>query len=163
VLASIPFQVYEFATSPVPNAVMLGGDGIPGNLPDAVRGIPVNQKASTLYFLHTARIDRRRNENEVREGKVFELAQYIIRYADGEVVKIPVRSELDIDDYRQRQPSALPGAFLAWTKPAGDTNLTPIAMQWTNPRPGVVIASIDLEYGKDRVGVPTLLAVSAVK
>jgi hypothetical protein len=83
--------------------------------------------------------------------------------ADGEVVKIPVRSELDIDDYRQRQPSALPGAFLAWTKPAGDTNLTAFAMPWTNPRPGVVIASIDLEYGKDRVGVPTLLAVSAVK
>lgn len=163
VLASIPFQVYEFATSPVPNAVMLGGNGIPGNLPDAVRGIPVNQKASTLYFLHTARIDRRRNENEVREGRVFELAQYVIRYADGGVVKIPVRSELDIDDYRQRQPSALPGAFLAWTKPAGSTNLTAFAMPWTNPRPGVVIASIDLEYGKDRVGVPTLLAVSAVK
>jgi beta-galactosidase len=34
-------------------------------------------------------------------------------------------------------------------------------MQWNNPRPDVVIASIDLEYGKDRRGVPVLLALTA--
>ena len=33
--------------------------------------------------------------------------------------------------------------------------------QWNNPRPDVVIATIDLVYGKDRRGVPALLAVTA--
>ncbi|HEY3283347.1 MAG TPA: hypothetical protein VGN26_13850, partial [Armatimonadota bacterium] len=33
--------------------------------------------------------------------------------------------------------------------------------QWTNPRPGVQIESVDLVYGKDRRGVPALLALTA--
>ncbi len=33
--------------------------------------------------------------------------------------------------------------------------------QWNNPRPDVPITSLDLVYGKDRRGVPALLAVTA--
>jgi hypothetical protein len=35
--------------------------------------------------------------------------------------------------------------------------------QWTNPRPGVAIATIDLLPGKDNAGVPVLLALTAAR
>jgi len=162
-LAGVPFNVYEFPTSPVPNAVMLRGDGIPGNLTEAVNGIAVGQKVSALFFLQAARIDRRRNSDEIRDGKSFEMAKYVVRYADGTTLDIPIRSELDVEDYRQATPQGLPGALLAWTKSVGDTNLVAYSMPWTNPRSTVAINSIDLVYGKDRVGIPALLAITAVK
>ena len=161
--AGVPFTVYEFPTSPVPNSVMLGGSGIPGNLPEAVTGIPVGQKVSALFFLQAARIDRRRNADEIRDGKIFEMAKYVIHYADGQVLQVPIRSELDVEDYRQKSPQGLPGALLAWTKPMGDSNLAAYSMPWTNPRPTVSITSVDLVYGKDRVGIPSLLAITAVR
>ena len=163
VLGSVPFVVYEFPTSPVPNSIMLRGDGIPGNLADSVTGIPVGQKVSALFFLQAARIDRRRSPDEIRDGKAFEMAKYVIHYADGQTIEVPIRAELDVEDYRQKSPTGLPGALLAWTKSAGDTPLSAYSMPWTNPRPGVVITSFDLIYGKDRVGIPALLAVTAVR
>jgi beta-galactosidase len=163
--ANVPFDVYEFSTSPVPTAVILGGSGVPGNLPDHVDGIKVGQKANALFFLQTARIDQPRNDQENREGKRFELARYVVTYADGTVVKVPVFEELDVDNYRQKNPRDLPGARVAWSKAFADgsDSATAYVMQWTNPRPDVVIATIGLQYGNDRRGVPVLLAVTAAK
>ncbi|MBC8100978.1 MAG: hypothetical protein H7Z41_00120, partial [Cytophagales bacterium] len=161
----VPFSVYDFATSPVPNAVMLGGNGVPGGLPEAVRGIPVNRKADALFFLHTARLDSQRNEREVREKKQYEMARYVVTYSDGKTVTVPVYAEISIGDYRPKSPaSGLSGASLAWTKPYAGTDRAAAAyqMQWNNPRPDTAIASLDLEYGPDRRGVPALLAVTAV-
>lgn len=161
--SGVPFQVFSFATSPVPNAVMLGADGIPNNLSDAVRGIPVNRKADALFFLQAARIDQRRDERERRENKRYEMARYVITYADGEKATIPLYSEIDLDDYKQEAPRAIPGAQIAWLRPYEGTPFTAVAYmkQWDNPRPTVAIQSIDLEYGPDRRGVPALLAVTA--
>jgi beta-galactosidase len=161
--ANVPYNVYEFATSPVPTVVMLGGNGVPGNLPDAVTGIPVNRKADALFFLQTARIDARRNADEIRQGKRYEMADYVIHYADGQSVKVPITSEIDVDDYRQKAPAALSGAQIAWTRPYTGTDYSAVAysMQWNNPRPNVEIRSIDLVYGPDRRGVPALLAITA--
>jgi hypothetical protein len=165
IFSGVPYQIYDFPTSPVPTAVMLGGPGIPNNLPDAVRSIPVNRRADALFFLHTARIDQRRNEREVREKKQYEMARYVVTYADGQKVAVPVYAEIDIDEYRQQgTPRALPGAQIAWTRAYDGTPFVAVAYakQWDNPRPNIAIQSIDLEYGKDRRGVPVLLAVTAV-
>jgi beta-galactosidase len=161
--AGVPFTIYQFATSPVPNAVMLKGEGIPGNLPEAVRGIPVGQKADALFFLQTARIDNRRNAQEIREKKHDEMARYIVTYTDGQRVTIPVYAEIDVDDYRQESPRTLPGAQIGWEKKFPGTSYSAVAyvMQWNNPRPAVAIRSVDLEYGADRRGVPVLLALTA--
>jgi hypothetical protein len=35
------------------------------------------------------------------------------------------------------------------------------SVQWTNPRPDAAIESIDLLPGKDKAGVPALLALTA--
>ena len=162
--AGVTYQIYDFPTSPVPNAVMLGGSGVPGNLHDAVRGIPVNRKADDLFFLQAARIDQRRSGDEIKAGKQVELAAYVVHYADGKTGIVPVYAEINVDDYKQTgEPRALPGAQIAWTRRYPGTDQTAVAysQQWTNPRPDVVITSVDLEYGKDRRGVPALLALTA--
>lgn len=165
IFAGVPFSVYRFATSPVPESVMLGGPNIPGNLPEAVRGISVNRKADALFFLQTARIDRRRSDQEKKDGKSFEIARYIVTYTDGQTATVPVRSEIEIDDYKQDKTGTrvLPGAQVGWMRSYENTPFIAVAyvQQWDNPRPGVEIVSVALEYGMDKeVGVPALLAVT---
>jgi len=163
VFAGVPFQVYDFPTSPVPTVVMLGGGGVPNNPPQEVRGIPVGRKADALFFLHTARLDARRNRDELKKDKRYEMLRYVITYADGKTEAVPVEAEIDIDDYRQKGPRAIPGAQIAWTRPWEGTEYTAVAysMQWNNPRPDVAIQSIDVQYGKEKRGVPVLIAVTA--
>lgn len=163
-LGGVPFDIYEFRTSPVPTVIMLGGSGVPGGLPQSVTGIPVGRKADALFFLQAARIDQRRNDQEVREQKAFEIAHYVITYADGQTATVPIRAEIDVDDYRQKTPALLPGAQLAWTHKYRDRAESAVAyvQQWTNPRPDVAIQSISLAYGiSPRRGVPALIAVTA--
>lgn len=163
--AGVPYNVWDFPTSPVPTVVMLGGPGVPGNLPEEVRGIPVGQKADALFFLQTARMDARRDEREVREGKQYVMATYLVTYADGQTAEVPIVAEGNIDSFQQKQPTALPGAQIAWTKPYEGTEFSAVvySMQWNNPRPEVEIRSIDLVYGPDRRGVPALIAVTAAR
>lgn len=161
--AGVPFDIFEFATSPVPDAIMLGGDGVPNNPPKAVNGIPVGRQADALFFLLAARIDQRLNDDDRRKHRRFEMARFVVNYADGQTAEIPIYSEEDVDNYRQKEPRPLPGAQIAWTRPYAATGETAVAYlkQWTNPRPGVEIKSLDFAYGKDPRGVPALLALTA--
>ncbi|MCF7733087.1 MAG: hypothetical protein K9N23_15465, partial [Akkermansiaceae bacterium] len=164
VFGGVNYHVYEMPTSPVPQVLMLGGNGVPGNLPEAITDIPVNAKADALFFLHTARLDRRMDDRERQEKKRFELCKYIIHYADGQTAEVPVIAEVDIDDFCQRDPQPIPGAQIAWTAKFDDSDEHAVvyAKQWNNPRPDTAIKSVDLVYGKDRDrGVPVLLAVTA--
>jgi beta-galactosidase len=162
-LAGVSYDIYDFPTSPVPTCIMLAGPKVPGQLPAQVTGIPVNRRADALFFLHTARIDRRRNEKEKKDGQQHEIVRYVIRYADGRDEVLPIYSELDIDDYRVKQPQALPGAQLAWTRPYEGTEFhaAVYAKQWTNPRPEVEIRSLDIVSGDSDRGTAALLAVTA--
>ncbi len=161
--AGVPFEVYDFPTSPVPTVVMLDGQGVPGKLPQQASGIPVNRKADALFFLHTARMDQRRNADEIKQRKPYEMLRYVVHYADGQKAEVPVYAEIDIDDYRQRVPAALPGAQLAWTRAYEGTEFSAVAYskQWNNPRPDVAIKSIDMVYGANKRGVPVLLGITA--
>jgi beta-galactosidase len=163
--AGVKYNLYEMPTSPVPQVLMLGGSGVPGNLPGSIAAIPVHTKADALFFLHTARLDRRRNDREREENKRYELCKYLIHYADGQTAELPVFAELDIDHFEQREPQSLSGAQLAWTArfEGSDTSAALYAKQWNNPRPQVEIESVDLLPGKDKDrGVPALLALTAV-
>jgi beta-galactosidase len=163
-LAGVKFNVYEFATSPVPTAVMLRGPGVPGNLPEQATGIPVGRKADALFFLQAARIDQPRSNQERKENKRIELAKYVIHYADGKSEEAPLCLEIDVDGYKQPGgPRPLPGAQIGWVGKYEGTEFQAVAYvkQWNNPRPEVPITAIDLVYGKDRRGVPALLAVTA--
>jgi hypothetical protein len=161
--AGVLYDVYDFPTSPVPTAVMLAGGGVPGVSQQEVTGILVHQKASALFFLQAARIDARRSPDEVKRGAKYVMAKYVVHYADGQTAEIPIRPEIDVEEYHQKTPTPIPGAQIAWTLPyaGSDQTATAYSMQWNNPRPGVPIDTIDLAYGPDRRGVPVLLAVTA--
>ena len=165
VLAGVPYQVFEFATSPVPTVIMLGGAGVPNDPPEEVRGIAIGATADALFFLQTARLDARRNRDEIRDGKQFEMLRYVVKYADGQTADIPVYAEIDLDDYHPQEPAAIPGAQIAWTKAYEGTDRTAVAYskQWNNPRPEVPIESLDMVYGPDRRGVPALIALTAAR
>ena len=164
-MAGVMYDIFEFATSPVPTAIMLGGPGVPNRLPREVRDIPVNQKADALFFLQAARIDHRRSPRDVKAGEKWDMAHYVIHYADGKTVDVPIYSEIDVDNFRQTEPRVISGAQIAWTKKYEGTRFSAVAYskQWNNPRPDETIASIDLVYGPDHAGVPVLLAVTAGK
>ena len=122
---------------------------LPDKLPKAIHNIAVKRKADALFFLHTARLDARRNPQEIKTKKKYEMLRYVIHYADGKSVNVPIYSEIDIDAYRQKLPRALPGAQIAWTRPYkdADENAVAYSKQWNNPRPDVEIKSIDMVYG----------------
>jgi hypothetical protein len=115
-----------------------------------------------LFFLMAARIDRRRNPDEIKKGTNFELARFVVHYEDGKTAEVPVYAELQLENYRQRTPIAVPGSQLAWTRSYEGTDQVAVAysVQWTNDRPTVPITSFDLLPGKDRAGVPALLAAT---
>ena len=166
-LSGVPFDIYEMATSPVPNALMISGNNIPGDLPKEITGIAVNAKADALFFLHAARIDKHHDDRTRarREGKDIEIAKYLIHYADGETLELPINIEKDVENYIQKTPAILPGAQLAWTKPyeSGEGSSAAYMKQWSNPRPEVEIATIDILPGKDNAGVPVVLAITAAQ
>jgi hypothetical protein len=163
-LASVTYDIYDFPTSPVPTVLMLAGPGLPGKLPKEVTGIPVGRRADALFFLQAGRINRPMDARERKEGKRFELMHYVVHYADGTSETVPVMSEIDVDNYRQASPKALPGAQIAWVKPYEGTEFQAVAysMQWNNPHPEKEIASLDAVSGPDpgRGGV-ALLAITA--
>ena len=161
-LAGVKYDIFDFKTSPVPTCIMLGAPGIPNNPAAEVKGIPVGKKVDALFFLHTARIDRKRTPEEIAAGKKFEMLRYVVHYKDGAEEIIPIYSEIDIGDYKVKTASPLPGAQLAWTKPYAGTEFSAAvySKQWTNPRPDVEIQSIDMLYGPDKHGVPALLGIS---
>jgi beta-galactosidase len=163
--AGVSYQVFEFATSPVPTVIMLGGPGIPNNPPQEVKGIPVNRKADALFFLHTARLDQRRNQQEVKQDARYEMLRYVVTYADGGTESIPIYAEIDIEHYVQKSPAAIPGAQIAWVRPYEGTDLSAVAYskQWNNPHPEKEIKTLDVVYGAQRRGVPAVLAITAAE
>jgi hypothetical protein len=164
VLGGVPYEIYDFTTSPVPTVVMLGGNGIPGNLPDSVTGIAVNQQADALFFLQAARIDQPMSPDDIKNNRKFEMADYEVHYSDGTIEKVPIFSQFGVDNYKEESPTALPGAQIAWLNPypADPNTAVAYSMEWTNPHPDKVIDTIDLTYGPDRWrGVPCLIAVTA--
>jgi len=125
-----------------------------------------NLKADALFFLHAARVDHRLQQWQKDQGLWPEIAQYVVRYADGETVEIPILSEFNIHHYAQAVPAVVPGAQIAWMKKyeANDDTATAYMLQWNNPRPEVPIATIDFIGGKDKgIATPVLLALTAAQ
>jgi hypothetical protein len=127
-----------------------------------VTGIPVGRTADALFFLQAARIDARRSPEEVRQNKQHELGRYVVHYEDGKRSEIAILAEIDVDDYRQKAPAAVPGAQVAWTRPYEGSDLSAVAYckQWNNPYPETAIKSIDFVHGTQKRGVPALIAVT---
>jgi beta-galactosidase len=163
----VRYAIRDFRTSPVPSCIMLAGKDAKGDLPQRVSDIPVEQSADVLFFLHT--FHPARELQRLKRGEAPPVvAQYVVRYEDGDSLLVPVRLGAQIGPWLMDRPVGLPEAAVAWAaapaKGAGGKQAVVYQMQWSNPRPGVKIKSLDMRYSPrvgNAYGVPVLLAVTA--
>jgi len=178
VLADVTYHVPDYSTAPVPNCIVLGGlRNSPRNVKEQeVRGIRIGGKSDLLYFLHGASIARPVTEGERaqmldrrRPFYLPEVARYVINYADGQKAVVPVILEKHVQHWLQDKPQALPGAAVAATfpVPGADGKVGVLySMEVANPRPDVVIDTIDFLPGMNAAGkkvnrgVPALLGIT---
>ncbi len=127
-------------------------------------------KADSLFFLHAFK--RTRGWNPPRQGDRTPpvLFKYVVHYADGSSVDVPVRYGDGADNWIQKEPLGLKDAVVAWAAAfPNDTSgqqAVLYQMQWDNPKPDVAIQSVDMAYDestKGQYGVPALMAVTMAK
>jgi len=149
--ADIPFRLVDPAAND--NRAVLafrGGERLPHH-PEKIEGIRVDALCDRLWFLHTAAW--------VRSEVGTEIARYLVHYADGTSVDIPIRRGLEVDDWWTPRP--LPNARIGWT---GRNNVTsPVGIyvaRWDNPKPEVAIERIDVIANLD-TSIYLLLGITA--
>ena len=152
---------------------MLGGlRGSPSGLMNEIKGIKVAKKADILFFLHTANLTRPLNDRERSrisasrdEFRLPQVARYVLNYADGENLEVPVILEKHIHHWLQAKPADLEGAAVAWhAKLSDNENRQAVlySMKVDNPRDDVEITSVDMLPGVDDEGNTTNRAVPAI-
>ncbi|MBA3846581.1 MAG: hypothetical protein H0X45_08045, partial [Planctomycetes bacterium] len=167
-LADVDYVVREMKTSPLPNAIALDAPTLKQAAPAQVAGIPVDGKAAALFFLHAWKQTAAWQPPAEGDRTPPAVWRYVVHYADGQTADVPVRYGIDVAHWLQREPRGLAQAVVAWTAPVpGDASgekATLFQQQWTNPRPDVAIATVDIAYADgvgNAYGVPIVLAISA--
>ncbi len=180
-LDGILFRLNDFAMADVPTIVALAGKGSPVKT-KIVKKIPVKTKAEALFFLHTyhpERMAQRVDDNLTKartRGDVNKLVnfaypvvlEYVVHYADGSNLVIPVRYRREIGPWiGEELPESNAYARVAWRAAAGKGKgyLAVYSMQWNNPEPNKEIATIDIRLPKgtknlEQYGAPAIFAIS---
>lgn len=102
----------------------------------SVAGIPIRRKFSRLQVLHSA---------DWGEGDGTKIGAFILHYADGEQVELPIRFGEDVRDWWGDSIDAT-RATVAWTGPRlSDPNalVRLFKRTWDNPRPEVEVQGLD--------------------
>jgi hypothetical protein len=164
-LLGVPFRL-EGVVLVAPTDLVNAQTGERVALPRKVAGIPVGQELARLYFLHGA---------HYRAARGTPIGAYVVHYADGSAVAIPIRYGLDIGDWWAYPGMATAEAPVAWTgtNPAatrfGAAQGRRIGIQlfmqtWNNPHPDRTIESLDVvavpPSRSQDVTAPFLVAVS---
>jgi hypothetical protein len=129
-----------------------------GPFPEAAKGIKVGLRCARLHFLHgTGFVDR--------EGQ--KIGSYTVHYADGQTNEIPIVYGEDVRDWWAYTGLAreTKRATVAWTGKNKATQANGLGLQlfcrpWDNPRPDVLIESVDFSACKAR-SIPFLIAITA--
>jgi beta-galactosidase len=172
--SGVRFLLSDFSTSPVPTVFMLRGFES-GVKTDKVAGIAVQAKADAVFFLHTCHANPRQVDGHAKalarardrredppEAPV--VMTYQVRYADGSEAAVPVRWGREVGNWVDSAPASLPNASIAWGGPlpaskAGEKAVAYV-LQWTNPKPELEIASIDLLAGDANMGAMAIFAIT---
>ena len=117
-------------------------------LPDAARDIAVGARVEALWFLHAGAF--------VEPGA--EAFRYVVRYADGSSVALPMRGYVEFDDWWPHGPGrggvrSVPGWLNA-------KNRGFHVWRWENPFPERTVATLDIESAVTRTA-PIVEAVTA--
>ena len=105
-------------------------------LPEAARGIRADVRAEALWFLHAGAF--------LEPGR--EAFRYVVRYADGTSVSLPMRGYVEFDDWWMH--GAVPGGRDAMPCKPGWLNAKSRGFhvwRWENPFPEKTVATIDIE------------------
>ena len=121
-------------------------------LPEAARGIRADVRAEALWFLHAGAF--------LEPGRV--AFRYIVRYADGSSVTLPMRGYVEFDDWWMH--GAVPGGRDAMPCKPGWLNAKSRGFhvwRWENPFPEKTIATIDIESANTKTA-PIVEAITAL-
>ncbi len=153
------------------------GEPLPGPPKSAPRGliedIPLGRLCRRLHILstgsylsHAGRGSDGSFEEHFDVSLGNQIGRYVVHYADDETVEIPILHGRDVRDYWNFPESRAddPGLVVAWTgstmasrQHRAKTRL--YKTTWENPRPDVMIRSVDLIHGGTRA-VPILVALT---
>ena len=120
-------------------------------LPEAVRGIRADVRAEALWFLHAGAF--------LEPGR--EAFRYVVRYADGTSLALPMRGYVEFDDWWMHGP--VPGGRDAMPCKPGWLNAKSRGFhvwRWENPFPEKTIATIDIESACTKTA-PIVEAITA--
>ncbi|GMA16653.1 glycoside hydrolase [Deinococcus metallilatus] len=137
----------------VRGAVMLRGNRAAAKeLPERVT-LELGRKADALAFLHTTGWPAPTNREVI--------GRYEIRYADGSVLNQPLEYGRHIRAWTDTLPSSMISApgWVGKTRDGLDINVP--VLEWTNPKPGVVIQSVTL-VSEGKGANPTLLGLTLI-
>jgi hypothetical protein len=129
-----------------------GTTGEPVPLAKKVEGIPIGRKAEKLFFLHATHWSV---EKDTKIGA------YLVHYADGSTVEIPLRYGVDLVDWWAvpgRDESVTDGQ-IAWTGTNTASSRSDASIRirlflktWQNPHPDQEIKTIDMVTGDQKGG-----------
>lgn len=146
----VPFDIIDPAENNGKSIIVLKSQNSP-LFPTSVNSIPVNKKSRAIYFLHSSAWTRPE-----------EIAHYLIRYEDGETLKVPVIGNQNIADW--------------WTPPLSEEVSKPVPVkvepiltknpwryirvfEWLNPWPEKKILSIDF-VSEGKLSIPILIGIT---
>jgi hypothetical protein len=148
-LNGVPFRV-SGVVMVGPGATSNGDTDEQVSLPRQVEGIPIGCKASRLFFLHGTHWW---TDDGTR------IASYLVHYADGSTVEIPVVYGRDVLDWwmHSGQSGEPAERHVAWVgrNDAAENAGMPIRLYmkaWENPSPEVPIRSVDMVTGDQAPG-----------
>ena len=154
-LGGIPFRLDRLIL--VGPGETSNGRGVRVPVQPEVDGIPINQKARRLHFLQGTHW-------HPRDGLL--IGRYVVNYADGTRLSIPIRYGQDVVDWWTVDDGSSVAAQtrLAWVGSNGAAGGRPIRLflkSWENPRPQVLIRSVDMVTGSQSPGreAPALFLV----
>ena len=176
------FDVADEATNGGRGVIMAATVDVDAKVGERIEEIPVNTKAKSLIFLHTATPPRPPDPYRNVAGWPFSIGHYTVHYDDGTSVEIPLNYGHNIGPWRFEE--ALPNIRTTWFFKYGQLSDTRrvyvsatklgerVALQsyeWVNPHPDKTITTVDLVAldPKESVYVRNvriaLLALSAAK
>ena len=118
--------------------------------PEAIRGIPIQAKCSSLHFLHGTAWS---------VADDVEIGAYIIHFSDSTQIRYPILYGKDVRDWSFNQADPDQTNNTAWSSKREPTSLRLYSSSWQNPKPDVAVESIDY-FSEDTECAPFLIAIT---
>ena len=144
-LCGVPFRIVDPAANGGKSCIVLRGAGR-DYFPESAK-VAVGRKGAAIVFLHT-----------LAWGDEQPVAHYLVRYADGKTEDIPIRQGQEILGWwGANETEKVKIAVLS--KNLATRKVCVHAWQWVNPRPDVVIESVEFRSTGSN-GIPIVVAAT---